>query len=199
MRAGSWADQRSAARRTSSLFDSFTCRTSRNMTTVVRPAPLCRARSVARRKARSSPVLRLNEARRPSTTRSDGPPGRGTNRSGPKRCSGKVLGLIRLQSVPWRRPGLRHRSAGSGSACPASCWRAAGLARRSLPAGGARSEAPARLARAGRDRAFDVAQLALHSACNERVIDAASFTSASPLQSGVSPSRSSHPSTPSHA
>ena len=27
--------------------------------------------------------------------------GRGTNRSGPKRCSGKVLGLIRLPSVPF--------------------------------------------------------------------------------------------------
>jgi hypothetical protein len=30
-------------------------------------------------------------------TRSDGPLGRGTKRSGPKRCSGKVLGLIRLR------------------------------------------------------------------------------------------------------
>jgi hypothetical protein len=33
--------------------------------------------------------------------RSDGPLDRGTNRSGPKRCSGKVLGLIRLPSVPF--------------------------------------------------------------------------------------------------
>ena len=69
--------------------------------TVVRPWPLRRARSVARRKPLSSPVCLLNEARKPSTTRSDGPLGRGTNRSGPKRCSGKVLGLIRLPSVPF--------------------------------------------------------------------------------------------------
>ena len=50
-----------------------------------RPWPLCRARSVARRKPRSWPVLRLTEPRRPSTTRSDGPLRRGTNRSGLKR------------------------------------------------------------------------------------------------------------------
>ena len=72
-----------------------------NITTVVRPSPRCRAGSVARRKPRSAPLFRLNEARKPSTTRSDGPPCRGTNRSGPKRCSGKVRGLIRLPSVPF--------------------------------------------------------------------------------------------------
>jgi hypothetical protein len=68
---------------------------------VVRPCPLRRARSVAVRNPRSSPVLRLNDGRNPSTTRSDGPRGRGANRSGPKRFSGKVLGLMRLPSVPF--------------------------------------------------------------------------------------------------
>jgi hypothetical protein len=37
--AGSCADQCSAARATSSRFDSFTCGTSKNITTVVRPCP----------------------------------------------------------------------------------------------------------------------------------------------------------------
>lgn len=77
------------------------CGTSRNITTAVRPWPLCRARSVARLKLNNPPVLRPNEARCPSTTRSDGPLGCGTNRSGPKRCSGDVLGLICLPSVPF--------------------------------------------------------------------------------------------------
>jgi hypothetical protein len=36
----------------------------------------------------------LNKARNPSTTSSEGPLCRGTNRSGPERCSGKVIGLI---------------------------------------------------------------------------------------------------------
>ena len=71
--AGSWVDQRSAARATSRHLRSFTCGTSRNIMTVVGPSPRVRARSVARRKPRSSPLLRLNEARKPSTTRSDGP------------------------------------------------------------------------------------------------------------------------------
>jgi hypothetical protein len=43
----------------------------------------------------------LDEARKPSTTKRDGPLGRGTNRSGPNRCSGNVPGLIRLPSVPF--------------------------------------------------------------------------------------------------
>jgi hypothetical protein len=95
-------DRLSAQRRaTSRRLRSFTCGTSRNITTVVRPWPLRRVRSVARRKPLSSPVCLLNEARNPSTTRSEGPFERGTNRSGPKRCSGKVLGLIRLPSVPF--------------------------------------------------------------------------------------------------
>ena len=71
---------------------------------VVQRGKMCpprRARSVARRKPRSSPICRLNEARKPSTTSSDGPVGRGTNRSGPKRCAGNALGLIRLPSVPF--------------------------------------------------------------------------------------------------
>jgi hypothetical protein len=45
--------------------------------------------------------LRLTEGRRPSTTRSDGALRRGTNRRGPNRCFGNVLGLIRLTSVPF--------------------------------------------------------------------------------------------------
>ena len=99
--AGSCADQRSAARATSSRFESFTCGTSRNITTVVRPWPLRCARPVARRKPLSWPVCLLNEARKPSTTSSESRVSRDTNRSGPKRCSGKVLGLIRLPSVPF--------------------------------------------------------------------------------------------------
>ena len=43
----------------------------------------------------SSPVRRLKEARKPSTARSDHPPRRGTNRSGPNPCSGNMRGLIR--------------------------------------------------------------------------------------------------------
>ena len=59
-----------------------------------------------------------------------GPLGRGTNRSGPKRCSGKVLGLIRLPSVPFlgafsvgiarKRPRLLRRSAWSDRVMAAS-------------------------------------------------------------------------------
>ena len=51
---------------------------------------------------------------------------RGTNRSGPKRCSGKVLGLIRFPSVPFlgafsvgiarKRPRLLRISAPSSNA-----------------------------------------------------------------------------------
>jgi hypothetical protein len=99
---GSCADQRLAARVTSSRFRSFTRGTSRNITTVVRPCPLRRARSVARRKPLSSSVCLLNKARNPSTTSRDGPLCRDTNRSGPKRCSGNLRGLIRLPSVPFR-------------------------------------------------------------------------------------------------
>jgi Family of unknown function (DUF6441) len=58
--AGSCPDQRSAARATSSRLRSFNCGTSRNITTVVRPCPLRRARSVARRKPLSWPVCLLN-------------------------------------------------------------------------------------------------------------------------------------------
>jgi hypothetical protein len=63
--------------------------------------PLRRTRSVARLKPLSWPVCLLYETGSPSTTRSDGPLGRGTNRSDPNRCSGKVFGLVRLPSVPF--------------------------------------------------------------------------------------------------
>jgi hypothetical protein len=91
--AGSCADQCSAARATSSRFDSFTCGTSRNITTVVRPCPLRRARSVARRKPRSCPVCLLYEAPSRSTTKREGghwiEERTGATRSGARgRCAG---------------------------------------------------------------------------------------------------------------
>jgi hypothetical protein len=101
IRVGSCADHGSAARVTSSRLESFTCGTSKNMTTMVNPVPLRLARSLARRKPQSSPFCPLNEAFRPSTTRSDEPLGRGTNLSEPKRRFGKVLGLIRRPSMPF--------------------------------------------------------------------------------------------------
>jgi hypothetical protein len=56
--------------------------------------PICRT-------PETSKLAVLYEARNPSTTSSEGALCRSTNRSGPKRCSGKVLGLIRLPSVPF--------------------------------------------------------------------------------------------------
>jgi hypothetical protein len=68
--AGTCADRCSAARATSSRFDSFTCGTSRNITTVVRPCPLRRARSVPRRavRARRRPIRRVRTGRSPRAT-----------------------------------------------------------------------------------------------------------------------------------
>jgi hypothetical protein len=45
--------------------------------------------------------LPAERTRKPSATRSEGPLCRGTNQSGPKRCAGKVLALMRLQPAPF--------------------------------------------------------------------------------------------------